>query len=147
MHQLLNMRNEKGQSLVEMAFVLLPFLVCLFVIIRILVFSLNQLVMQRMAQVSANQVSTGTPAGTKNYSMYNSLWGSHEDVQWNSTRDPLYTWTPYAGYETISLPARLMKIDLQVQSISGPLTQELAQIANHSSAIVLIMPPIPGDRS
>jgi len=127
--------NIKGQTLVELAFVIPGFCLAVFAIVRLVVFCWNQVEFQRMAQVAGNDATHSTPDGYRPYHWGNKSWGMRfPSVTRHYTSTPVTRAQAYRGISTTSLPLRLMHIE-----ITGPNKQK-------SSIMTLIEPPIPGQR-
>jgi hypothetical protein len=139
-------RQDRGQTLVELALVLPCFCLGIFMAVQLMTYCHNMIELQRMAQVALHRVTIENYKDAYKHYWFHSLYGNVTLPRDRFTSQAPAPWRPFGGFSTIDDPGRIVQVTVTTALLPGRgFSQVLAKVNQTAQAETLLEPPIPGE--
>jgi len=140
-------RNSKGQALVEVAIVLPLMGLGVFMALQLIWYCHNMLELQRMAMITADQVTFKTRDQKRHYTLFDSLWGRILPPNLKRTSRLVPNWLYASPSLTVSKdPGYLVEIETSTDLLpSRGFIRFLPVVKQHAFAEILLDAPLADD--
>ncbi len=139
-------RNDRGQTLVELALVLPCFCLGVFMAVQLMTYCHNMIELQRMAQLAIDRVNPDTyQTRSESYTLLNSLWGNFSKPRIPRPRSQVANpWRPFNGLSTVKQEGRFysVKVGTYLKPGNG-FSKILDTVKQDSFGETYSEPPIP----
>ena len=137
-------RNNRGQTLVELALVLPCFCLGVFMAVQLMTYCHNMIELQRMAQVMIDRITYKNYRSSKIYTRPNSLDGKLTHPMAHFSTERVQPWRPFNGISTVDEEGRFFKVKVDTTLLTGNgFRGDLERVKQQAFAETYLEPPLP----